>query len=29
LALGPIGIILKPIFLKTFAQEVQEIWTES
>jgi len=29
LALGPIGIILKPIMLKTFAQEVQEIWTES
>lgn len=29
LALGPIGIILKPISPKSFAQEVQEIWTES
>lgn len=29
LAMGPIGIILKPIKLKTFAQEIQEIWNES
>jgi CheY-like chemotaxis protein len=29
LALGPIGIILKPINLKSFAQEIQEIWNES
>ena len=29
LASGPIGIILKPIQLKTFAQEIQEIWHES
>ena len=29
LASGPIVIILKPIQLKTFAQEIQEIWHES
>jgi DNA-binding response OmpR family regulator len=28
LALGPIGIILKPINLKNFAKEIQEIWIE-
>ncbi len=29
LGLGPIGIILKPINLKYFAPEIQEIWNES
>lgn len=29
LALGTMGIILKPINLKTFSQEIQEIWNES
>lgn len=28
LAMGPIGIILKPINLKTFAPEIHDIWSE-